>query len=60
LPPTPIGAPGRASLEAAARPADTSFFFYVLIAEDGHHAFAETFEEHQVNVARAQSLGVIP
>ena len=60
LPPTPIGAPGRASLEAAAQPADTPYFFYVLISEDGNHAFAETFEEHQVNVARAQELGVIP
>ncbi|HUO46930.1 MAG TPA: endolytic transglycosylase MltG [Acidimicrobiia bacterium] len=60
LPPTPIGAPGRASLEAAAAPADTPYFFYVLISEEGEHAFAETFEEHQANVERARQLGVLP
>lgn len=60
LPPTPIGAPGRASLEAAAAPSDTPFFFYVLINEDGSHAFAETFEEHQANIEQARSLGVLP
>lgn len=60
LPPTPIGAPGRASLEAAAAPADTPYFFYVLISEEGEHAFAETFEEHQANIQRARDLGVLP
>ncbi|HEU4751440.1 MAG TPA: endolytic transglycosylase MltG, partial [Acidimicrobiia bacterium] len=60
LPPTPIGAPGRASLEAAAAPSTTPFFFYVLISEDGSHAFAETFEEHQANIEQARSLGVLP
>jgi UPF0755 protein len=60
LPPTPIGAPGRASLAAAAAPADTEFFFYVLISEEGEHAFAETFEEHQANIERARELGVLP
>ncbi len=60
LPPTPIGAPGRASLEAAAAPADTPFFFYVLISADGNHAFAETFEEHQTNIEQARNLGVLP
>jgi UPF0755 protein len=60
LPPTPIGAPGRASLLAAAAPADTPYFFYVLISEDGSHAFAQTFAEHQANVQRARELGVLP
>jgi len=60
LPPTPIAAPGRASLEAAAAPADTEFFFYVLANLDGHHAFATTLEEHNSNVAKAREDGVIP
>jgi UPF0755 protein len=60
LPPTPIGAPGRASLEAAAAPADTQFLFYVLISPEGEHAFAETFEEHEANVQRARDLGLLP
>lgn len=52
LPPTPISAAGRASIEAAARPADSDFYFYVV--EDpatGRHRFSETFEEHQQAIA---------
>lgn len=60
LPPTPISAPGRASLEAAAAPADTPYFYYVLKDLDGSHAFAETFEEHQRNVDQARRDGVLP
>lgn len=60
LPPTPISAPGRASLEAAAEPADTDFFFYVLSSEDGSHTFSETYEEHQAAVAQARADGVLP
>ena len=60
LPPTPIAAPGRASLEAAAAPDDTPYLFYVLADTDGRHAFAETLEEHNANVARAREEGVLP
>ncbi len=60
LPPTPIAAPGRASLEAAAAPDETDFFFYVLADLDGHHAFATTIEEHNANVAQARADGVLP
>ncbi len=60
LPPTPIAAPGNSSLEAAAAPADTPYFFYVLANEDGSHAFAETLEEHNQNVAQAREDGVLP
>lgn len=60
LPPTPIGAPGRASLEAAAAPADTKYLYYVLSSKDGHHTFSETFAEHQKAVAKAKADGVIP
>jgi UPF0755 protein len=60
LPPTPIAAPGRASLEAAAAPAGTPYLFYVLADLEGRHAFAETFDEHQANVAKARADGVLP
>ena len=59
LPPTPISAPGLASLRAAAQPADTPFRYYVLADESGAHAFAETFEEHLVNVAAAREAGLL-
>ena len=60
LPPTPIGAPGRASLEAAASPAVTDFFFYVLSTPEGGHAFAETYDEHLANVERSRAAGILP
>lgn len=60
LPPTPIAAPGRASLEAAAAPEETEFLFYVLSDLEGNHAFAATLEEHNSNVARAREDGVLP
>ncbi|HVR77410.1 MAG TPA: endolytic transglycosylase MltG [Acidimicrobiia bacterium] len=60
LPPTPIAGPGRASLEAAAAPAETEFLFYVLSDLEGHHAFAATLDEHNANVARAREEGVLP
>lgn len=60
LPPTPIGTIGEASLRAAADPADSPYFFYVLASADGSHAFAETYEEHQENVRIAREEGVLP
>jgi UPF0755 protein len=60
LPPTPIAAPSRASLEAAANPDDTPYLFYVLADLDGHHAFAETLEEHNQNINQAREDGVLP
>ena len=46
LPPGPIGNPGLASLEAAAKPADTDFFFFVVKPGScNEHTFVETEEE---------------
>ena len=59
LPPGPISAPGLASLQAAAEPAESEFLYYVLSDEDGSHAFAETIEEHNANVDKAREAGLL-
>ena len=53
LPPGPIAAPGKGSLEAAAAPADVEFVYFVS-RNDGSHEFARTLEEHNRNVHRWQ------
>ncbi|HUQ87221.1 MAG TPA: endolytic transglycosylase MltG [Vicinamibacterales bacterium] len=49
LPPGPIAAPGLASLQAAAKPADVDYLYFVS-KNDGTHVFASNLEEHNRNV----------
>ena len=60
LPPTPIAAPGSASLAAAARPANTDFLYYVVTNKRGSHAFTADYDEFLVLKAQAQEDGLIP
>jgi UPF0755 protein len=50
LPPTPICNPGLAALQAAAKPEQTDYLFFVAKSDGtGDHAFARTIEEHEAN-----------
>lgn len=49
LPPGPIAAPGQASLDASANPADVTYLYFVS-RNDGSHAFSTTLDEHNRNV----------
>jgi len=51
LPPSPICSAGLASLQAAASPAETDYYFFLAdcTKDDGSHLFAITEEEHLTN-----------
>jgi UPF0755 protein len=53
LPPGPVGAPGRKSIEAVLNPARVPYLYFVA-GPDGRHVFTRTYNEHLRAVARAR------
>jgi len=51
LPEGPIANPGRASIDAVLHPAQSKALYFVADGTGGH-VFAETYEQHQANVAK--------
>lgn len=56
LPPTPIGAPSLASLEAALEPAEGDWLYYVLADCEGNHAFSSSYEGFLQDKSNYQAL----
>lgn len=54
LPPGPIANPGVACIEAALRPAQVDYLYYVA-RPDGSHIFTRTLQEHHIAIARARA-----
>lgn len=55
LPPGPINSPGAVAIEAALNPEEGPWLYFVTVdPSTGETKFAETFEEHQANVAEFQ------
>ena len=51
LPPTPIGSPSRAALEAVLEPSDEGYYYYVLdLSRGSRHRFSKTLKEHNTYV----------
>ncbi|MFN0027420.1 MAG: endolytic transglycosylase MltG [Acidimicrobiales bacterium] len=59
LPPGPIAAFGRASLEAALAPAEGPWLYYVLADANGTHAFTDSADEFEQLVAAAYEAGLL-
>jgi UPF0755 protein len=62
LPPAPIANPGFAAIQAAAQPAETGFYFFMVdcTQEDGSHFFSVTEEEHLANFNRCGGVYTTP
>ncbi|MBQ1073907.1 endolytic transglycosylase MltG [Micromonospora sp. C31] len=59
LVPTPINNPGKQAMEGAMDPPPGKWLFFVAIDKEGHSEFAETYEEHLKNEAKAKEAGII-
>ncbi|MEV4543650.1 endolytic transglycosylase MltG [Micromonospora echinaurantiaca] len=59
LPPTPINNPGKRAMEGAMDPPAGKWLYFVAVDKEGHSAFAETYPEHERNMAKAREAGII-
>ncbi len=51
LPPTPIGNPGREAIEAVLYPQNSEYYYYIT-DENGIFYYAQTYNQHLVNIER--------
>ncbi|MFQ5967198.1 MAG: endolytic transglycosylase MltG [Acidimicrobiia bacterium] len=58
LPPTPISAPGAASLAAVAAAVEADYLYFVLTGSDGSHSFTSDYEEFLRWKEEAQEQGL--
>jgi UPF0755 protein len=58
LPPTPISAPGEASLEAALAPTTGDLLYYVLETQEGRHYFTASYDEFLAARQRCADAGL--
>lgn len=57
LPPTPIASPSKTAIEAAVKPEEGGWLFFVKCEKDGTSCFATTNDQHNANRVRAQENG---
>ncbi|MGX7829243.1 endolytic transglycosylase MltG [Actinokineospora sp. 24-640] len=57
LPPTPISAPSKEAIAAAAEPEPGDWMFFVLCEKDGTSCFAKTYDQHLANIDIAKANG---
>ncbi|GGM41466.1 ABC transporter substrate-binding protein [Micromonospora sonchi] len=57
--PTPINNPGKDALEGAMDPPKGNWFYFVAVDKEGNSEFAETYEQHEKNKAKAREAGII-
>lgn len=57
--PTPINNPGKLALEGSMAPPAGKWLYFVAIDTQGHSAFAETYADHEKNIAKAKENGVL-
>jgi UPF0755 protein len=62
LPPGPIASPGLSAISAAAQPAETQYYFFMVdcAKSDGSHLFAVTEDEHLANFNRCGGVIIAP
>jgi len=51
LPPTPIGNPGEVAIAAVVNPIPSDYFYYIT-GNDGEFHYAETYDQHLINIER--------
>jgi UPF0755 protein len=57
LPPTPISNPGKAAVDAAAKPEDGKWLYFVVTGKDGSSSFTDSLDVHEQNIEKCRAIG---